>query len=196
MPRATKIRASKLAYQSVSQLTLAGFETPFSQHLNPENRWVLLAHRIPWDQIVSVYNKQMHNGETGASHINGRVVIGSLEIKHMCNLSDDETILQIQENMYMQYFIGYSGFSNQAPFDSSLFVEIRKRLGSEQINEINEKIYALSQKTAKQEPSNEKPPEPPLKLWINQSRVSPQTMQADYWLMLPHVLRTLHIQRT
>ena len=160
MPRASKIRASKLPYQSVSQLSLAGFETPFSQHLNPENRWVVLAHRIPWDEIVSVYNKQMHNGETGASHINGRVVIGSLVIKHLCNLSDDETILQIQENMYMQYFIGYSGFCNQAPFDSSLFVEIRKRLGSEQINEINEKIFELSGKTEDKKSSNEKPPEP------------------------------------
>lgn len=161
MAKASKIRASKLPYQSVSQLTLSGFETPYSQHLDPENRWVLLAHRIPWDAIVSVYDKQMRNNETGASHINGRVVIGSLVIKHMCNLSDEETILQIQENMYMQYFIGYSGFSNEAPFDSSLFVEIRKRLGSEQINEINEKIYQLSQKTGENNSSNKKPPEPP-----------------------------------
>jgi len=144
MARASKIRASKLAYQSTSQLTLAGFETPFAQKLSAENRWVILAHQIPWDQIVSVYDKQMRNGVTGASHVNGRVVIGSLVIKHMCNLSDEETILQIQENMYMQYFIGYSGFSNEAPFDSSLFVEIRKRLGPEQVNAINEKIYQLS----------------------------------------------------
>ena len=144
MARASKIRASKQAYQSTSQLTLEGFETPFTQKLSADNRWVLLSQRVPWDSIVSVYDKQMRNGITGASHINARVVIGSLVIKHLCNLSDEETILQIQENMYMQYFIGYSGFSNQAPFDSSLFVEIRKRLGLEQINAINDKIYQLS----------------------------------------------------
>lgn len=147
MPRASKIRASKLPYQSVSQLTLEGFETPFSQQLHPQNRWIILAHRIPWDDIVSVYDKLMRNDKTGAGHINGRVIIGSLVIKHMCNLSDEETLLQIQENMYMQYFIGYSGFSTVAPFDSSLFVEIRKRLGLEQINAINEKIVQLSNKT-------------------------------------------------
>ena len=175
MPRASKIRASKLPYQSVSQLTLSGFDTPFAQHLNPENRWVVLAHRIPWDDIVSVYNKQMHNAETGASHINGRVVIGSLVIKHLCNLSDDETILQIQENMYMQYFIGYSGFCNQAPFDSSLFVEIRKRLGSEQINEINEKIFQLSRKSEEKK-SNKKPPEPP----AEPENKSEQSVSADH----------------
>jgi hypothetical protein len=58
----------------------------------------------------------MRNGTTGTGHINGRVIIGSLMIKHMCNLSDEETLLQIQENMYMRYFIGYSSFSTEAPF--------------------------------------------------------------------------------
>ena len=159
MARASKTRASKLPYQSTSQLTLVGFETPFSQKLSSDNRWVRLAHRIPWDSIVGVYDKQMNNGVTGASHINGRVVIGSLVIKHMCNLSDEETIMQIQENMYMQYFIGYSGFSNEAPFDSSLFVEIRKRLGPKQINAINEKIYQLSVK--KENAPNDQAPQPP-----------------------------------
>ena len=157
MPRASKIRASKLPYQSVSQLTLEGFETPFAQKLQAQNRWVVLAQRIPWDDIVSVYDKQMRNSETGASHINGRVIIGCIVIKHMCNLSDEETLLQIQENMYMQYFIGYSGFSTEAPFDSSLFVEIRKRLGLEQINAINEKIFQLSNTVTKKDPPKNSP---------------------------------------
>ena len=86
----------------------------------------------------------MGNHQTGADGINPRVVIGSLIIKHMCDLSDSETVLQIQENMYMQYFIGYSSFSDEAPFDSSLFVEFRKRLGIDQVNLINEKILGLS----------------------------------------------------
>jgi hypothetical protein len=43
----------------------------------------------------------------------------------------------------MQYFLGYSSFTNQAPFDASLFVEFRKRLGSEQLNAINERIVSL-----------------------------------------------------
>ncbi len=61
-------------------------------------------------------------------------------------MSDRETVMQIQENMYMQYFIGYSSFSNEEPFDPSLFVEFRKRMGMEQINAINEKILGLSKK--------------------------------------------------
>ena len=80
----------------------------------------------------------------GADGINPRVAIGAMILKHICNISDRETVSQIQENMYMQYFIGYNSFSKEAPFDPSLFVEFRKRLGIEQINSINEKILGLS----------------------------------------------------
>lgn len=122
---------------------IVGFETPFSRTLNPDNRWVKLAERIPWDTLVNIYQKQMGNEKTGADGINPRVAIGSMIIKHMCDLSDRETVQQIQENMYMQYFIGYSSFSDEEPFDPSLFVDFRKRLGIEQINTINEKILGL-----------------------------------------------------
>ncbi len=144
MPKASKTRASKQAYVSTSQPLLDGFVTPFSKHLNEFNRWVVLAAKIPWDELVSVYRKQLANTKTGASNINPRVVLGSLIIKHICNLTDREVIDQIQENMYMQYFIGYNSFSDEAPFDASLFVEIRNRLGIEQINAMNEKIISLS----------------------------------------------------
>ncbi len=144
MAKALKNRASKSKYVSPSQLTLAGFDTPFAQNLDVTNRWVILAEKIPWDRITNVYSKQLNNKSKGADGINPRVVIGSLIIKHMCNFSDRETINAIQENIYMQYFIGYSSFSNEAPFDASLFVDIRKRLGVAQINEINEKILQLN----------------------------------------------------
>lgn len=168
MAKALKNRASKQRYISTSQPPLVGFESPFSKHLNPANRWVSLANKIPWDTLVNVYRNQMGNHQTGADGINPRVVIGSLIIKHMCDLSDSETVLQIQENMYMQYFIGYSSFSDEAPFDSSLFVEFRKRLGIDQVNLINEKILGLSLlKDKKSEPpvreeSQSQQPEPPV----------------------------------
>lgn len=143
MAKALKYRASKQEYTSQSQMTIPGFESPFSQHLNPNNRWVVLAAKIPWDILVSVYEQQMRNSQTGADGINPRVAIGAIIIKHKCDLSDRETVAAIQENVYMQYFIGYSSFSNEEAFDPSLFVDFRKRLGVEQINEINEKILGL-----------------------------------------------------
>ena len=145
MAKSSKTRASKQAYVSPSQGILCLFEMPFSGSLSADNRWVVLARQLPWDLLVNIYKKQMNNDKTGAGGINPRVVLGALIIKHICDLSDRETIQQIQENVYMQYFIGYSGFSNSAPFDASLFVEIRKRLGMEQINAINERIIQFVQ---------------------------------------------------
>ena len=59
---------------------------------------------------MGVYLRQLRNHTTGASSINPRVILGAVIIKHLKNLSDVETILEIQENMYMQYFLGFSGF--------------------------------------------------------------------------------------
>lgn len=125
MAKALKTRASKQPYISPSQSTLVGFESPFTKNLNPSNRWLVLSHQMPWDTLVNVYQKQLNNNKTGADGVNARVAIGSLIIKHMCDLSDRETVQQIQENIYMQYFIGYSSFSDEEPFDPSLFVEFR-----------------------------------------------------------------------
>ena len=46
----------------------------------------------------------------------------------------------------MQYFLGYSTFTPEGPLDASLFVEFRKRLGMDCLNEINERIVALKTK--------------------------------------------------
>ena len=165
MAKAQKNRASKTPYVSPIQPTLVGFESPFARTLSSDNRWVSLAHKIPWDSLVNVYQNQLNNSQTGAGGINPRVVIGSLIIKHICDLSDRETVLQLQENIYMQYFIGYSSFSDEEPFDPSLFVEFRKRLGLEQINAINEKILRMANQQMEKQVAavdkNEDPPIPP-----------------------------------
>lgn len=143
MAKAQKSRASKAPYVSPNQLEFVGFESPFTKNLDPNNRWVRLSKQIPWDKIANVYQRQLNNAITGAGGINPRVAIGAIFIKHICELSDREAVLQIQENIYMQYFIGYSSYSYEPVFDSSLFVDLRKRLGADQINEINETIMGL-----------------------------------------------------
>jgi len=145
MSTSPKKHASRLAYVSQKQMTIAGFETPFSKNLDKNNRWVKLADNIPWDELAGIYLQQYSVKSTGRPPLNPRIVIGSIIIKHMCNLDDRETVAQITENMYMQYFLGYSGFSPDPPFDPSLFVEFRKRLGDEVIAKMNERIIALSE---------------------------------------------------
>jgi IS5 family transposase len=143
MGKAKRKRASAPIYVSPNHLTLEGFQTPFDQQLAKDNRWVVLANLIPWDEVCAIYLKHIGVSNTGRPAISPRVVIGSLIIKHLGNFDDRETVEQIREKMYMHYFFGYSSFTMAQPFDPTLFVEFRKRLGVDNLNEINDKIIAL-----------------------------------------------------
>jgi hypothetical protein len=138
-----KKRAPAPVYSSPNQLTLDCFQTPFDQKLIKDNRWVVLADLIPWDEVCGLYLKHVGISDTGRPPLSPRLVIGSIIIKHLCNLDDRETVDQISENMYMQYFLGYTSFTPFPPFDASLFVEFRKRLGMDNLNAINERIVAI-----------------------------------------------------
>ncbi|HLG41531.1 MAG TPA: transposase [Chitinophagaceae bacterium] len=52
-------------------------------------------------------------------------------IKHVLNIDDREVVEQVKENIYLQYFVGLSSFKTCEPFDASLMVSIRKRLGQQ-----------------------------------------------------------------
>ena len=139
MDKRPKKLAERPTYISPNQLILAGFETPFENQLCKDNRWVRMAKAIPWDNIVPFYN-QLFDSSEGRAPISGRVIIGAMIIKHIEGLTDRATILHIQENMFMQYFLGYSSFTNEAPFTAPLFVAIRKRMSLELTSKINDAI--------------------------------------------------------
>jgi len=124
------------SYISEKQLTIEGFETPFHNKLNPNNRWVKLKSIVPWDVFATKYLSLM-NTKIGRPSICPRIVLGALIIKHLENLSDEGVVLAIQENIYMQYFVGLSSFTTAAVFAPSLLVEIRKRIGHETFDELN-----------------------------------------------------------
>ena len=157
MQKVHKKRAPSPKYVSPSQLTLEGFESPFERTLNPKNRWVVLAKLIPWDEISGIYLKHQGISSTGRPPLSPRVIIGSLIIKHLCDLDDRETVAQISENIYMQYFLGYTSFTNEEPFDDSLLTDFRKRLGMEQVNAINDRIVMLRATFESQQQNQQKP---------------------------------------
>jgi hypothetical protein len=68
------------------------------------------------------------------------LVIGTVIMKDRLKLSDEETVAQIQENIYLQYFCGLKGFSIQAPFAPSLLVEIRKGMGIDVFEQLHQAI--------------------------------------------------------
>ncbi len=76
----------------------------------------------------------------GAPAKSFRMALGALIIKERLGTSDEETVQQIRENPYLQYFLGLSEYQDEAPFEASMLVHFRKRLSLEIIQQINERI--------------------------------------------------------
>jgi hypothetical protein len=121
------------------QLSIEEFHVPFGGTLDPENRWVLFATLMPSDEIEEAYAHQF-SPTTGAPAKPARLAFGALFIKQRLGLSDEETVEQIRENAYMQYYLGFAGYSSKTPFDPSMMVHFCKRFTEEDLNRITELI--------------------------------------------------------
>lgn len=130
-----------LNYTPQNQLDIFNFKTEFESKLDPNNRWVKMAKILDWDKFSMIYGENF-SATMGAKGINARVVIGALIIKHIETKDDRGTIDAIKENPYMQFFLGFDHFSSEPVFDPSLFVHIRKRLGNEDFDRMNQVIIA------------------------------------------------------
>ena len=131
------------------------FYLPFGGHLDGNNRWVRMASLIPWDEVEKRYEKLFADSGMGAPAKNVRLALGALIIKERLGLSDEETVEQIRENPYLQYFLGYEGFQREAPFEASMMVHFRKRLGREDLNWVQERIAQGVQKKQKKPTDND-----------------------------------------
>lgn len=99
-----------------------------------------MSNLIPWEEIEKKYS-QLFPSETGTVAKPLRMALGALIIKEKCGYSDRETVEQIKENPFLQYFIGLDHFEDtKDPFDPSLMVYFRKRLDKEIMIEVNELI--------------------------------------------------------
>jgi len=121
------------------QLSIEEFHVHFGGTLDPENRWVLFSSLMPWEELEATYAPQFSR-TTGAPAKPVRLAFGALFIKQRLGLTDEETEEQIRENTYMQFFLGFTGYSSKAPFDPSMMVHFRKRFSEEDLKRINELI--------------------------------------------------------
>jgi transposase, IS5 family len=97
------------------------FEFPHGGKLASDNRWVMMAQLIPWSEFETEYAQNFATS-MGPPAKSFRMALGALIIKEKLGASDRETVEQIKENPYLQYFIGLSSYSNEIPFDASLLV--------------------------------------------------------------------------
>ena len=84
------------------------------------------------------------------------MALGALIIKEKLLSSDTETVEQIRENPYLQYFIGQSTYSNEPPFDSSLLVHFRQRISANLIKKVNERIVEKMRETTPKPPEKKR----------------------------------------
>jgi len=132
------------------------FFLPFGGKLDKENRWVKLANIIPWWDFEDKYRENFKPSNTGEQAFSVRVALGTLIIKTRLVISDEETVNQIAENPYLQYFLGFPKFQEGLPFASSLITHFRKRFSADILNEVNEKI-ALAAKPEKKDDDKNPP---------------------------------------
>jgi IS5 family transposase len=133
------------------QLEFEDFTLPFGGKLRSDNRWVRLAQLIPWREIEKVYTSNLAGTGQGAPAMSVRVALGALIIKERLGTSDEETVEQIRENHYLQYFLGFKQYEDEQLFHPTMFVHFRKRFPSDKLNRVNEMIAsaAMGQTKAK-----------------------------------------------
>ena len=142
-----------------SPVTPENFELPIGTKLSGENRWVIMAELIPWEEFEEEYAKNFSDN-MGAPALSFRMALGSLIIKENNRITDRETVEQIKENPYLQYFIGLRAYSFEAPFDASMLVHFRQRISPNLVNKVNEEMVKRGrEKTEKPEDNSESPSE-------------------------------------
>ena len=141
---------------SEEQLEFENFHLPFGGRLRSDNRWVRLAKLIPWKKVEKVYATSLAGTGQGAPAMSVRVALGALIIKERLGASDEETVEQIRENHYLQYFLGCKQYEDEQLFHPTMFVYFRKRFPSDTLNRINEMIASTAMAQTKAKPKNNK----------------------------------------
>jgi transposase, IS5 family len=137
--------------QGQNPISSENFELTFEGKLSSDNRWVVLASLIPWGEFEDEYSDEF-SMDMGAPAKPFRMALGALIIKEKLGISDRETVEQIKENPYLQYFIGISSYSNEAPFDASMLVHFRERISADLVNKMNrETVKKMLETTSSQQ---------------------------------------------
>ncbi len=121
------------------QMKFQNFYLPFGGELSGENRWVILAGQIPWQRIDQQYG-DLFSEDEGCPAKAARVGFGALVIKERLGITDRETVEQIRENPYLQYFLGLAEYSNKTLFHHSMMTHFRKRFSKDVLAQINDMI--------------------------------------------------------
>ena len=82
------------------------------------------------------------NAKTGAPAKPFQMAFGVVYIKRLLGVTDREMAELITESPYLQFFIGLSGYQVLPPFDPSMIVNFRKRIGPDLMKVCNDMTKA------------------------------------------------------
>lgn len=117
------------------------FNKSFNLCLDERNRWVLRSAAIPWQQLQDAYR--------GGQEKQFRALLAACLIEAQYGTTDAETLMQIQESPYLQYFCGMKGYDGAgAPIDASELQSFRAELNDDMIARIKGIINAACVKEA------------------------------------------------
>ena len=118
-----EIRASTLRKCIENHKILKGPPKTLNSHLRGNYRlkiaFVIMSKLIPWSEYESEYADHF-SSEMGAPAKSFRMALGALIIQEKLGTSDRETVEQVRENPYLQYFIGLESYPSQARLPSML----------------------------------------------------------------------------
>jgi len=160
-PNPCTLSAGLMYRNNIHQRQFEDFDLPFGGKLRSDNRWVKMAKHIPWEQFDALYAKSLSGSGTGSPALAARVALGALIIKERLGTSDEETVEQIRENPYLQYFLGFKAYRDEQPFDPSMFVHFRKRITKEMLGRVNEQVVQKGLREAERIANRKKHPKDP-----------------------------------
>ena len=120
--------------KQAGQINIYSFITPFGGILNKDNRWVRYADIIPWDEIERNYASKFSRRGAPAKPL--RMVLGAYILKNEYNFTELRIIDEINENPYLQYFIGLNEYINKVPLSASLIYSFNKRFSEDDLEKI------------------------------------------------------------
>ncbi|MBT8348542.1 MAG: IS5 family transposase [Sulfurovum sp.] len=101
-----------------------------SNQIHMEHELVKISNLIGWKELEGEYGKIYKDSKEGGQPPKAiRLMIGLLLLQNMYRLSDEQVVMQWEENVYWQYFSGYDYLQWGEIIDPSSLTRFRKRLG-------------------------------------------------------------------
>lgn len=110
--------------------------------LNKNHYLFILSDKIDWDRFDRKFS-ELYN-DKGRPATSTRIMVGLLYLKYIYNLSDDEVLRHLCENVYFQYFCGFNIMQHKPPCDTTTMVKWRQRIKDTGIEEMLAETLAVA----------------------------------------------------